>query len=331
MRVRRGLHSAGSFIVAVVLLSLFPAIASAKASVEFTIKDSRVVESSGLAADPAAGLYWTANDSGATGTAYGVQPDGQVRGSLNYRAQPVDVEAVAYHDNRLYLADIGDNQQRRDFVTVYYFDNPRANGLTVNFRSFDFRYPDGAQDAETLLVDPDGRLFIVTKGAAGGIYAAPKAPIKQGVNNLKKVGTAPTLVTDGTFLPDGDQIALLSYDSVTVIDAGSFKKVAKAKIPEQPQAESLTVSLDGESLLVGSEGKKSKVYAMPIPGTETPTPSPSPTPTETETEAQTDPGTATDEDTGTTGLGNAGTFLAVGLAGFVAIVAGVVVVLVRKP
>ncbi len=329
MGVRRVLHGAGSIVVALLLLALFPSMATARPTVAFTIKDPRVVESSGLARDTAAALYWTANDSGAGGAAYGVQPNGKVRGSLNYGAQPQDVEAVAFHNDRLYLGDIGDNSEQRDLVRVYYFDNPRANGLTVDYRAYDLRYPDGSHDAETLLVDGKGRLFIVTKAAGkGGIYAAPKKPSRNGVNHLKRVGTAPALITDGTFLPGDQQIALLSYDSVRVIDADTYKTVATARIPRQPQAESMTVSLDAKSLLVGSEGKRSKVYEMPVPGTGTQTP----TPTPSDNPGQTDPGDVPDEDTEpSAGQSNAGTFFAVGLAGFVALVAGVVVALVRKP
>jgi hypothetical protein len=328
MSVRRALQSSGAIVVALALCGLFPSIAAAKATVAFTIKDERVVESSGLARDTVAGLYWTVNDSGASGAAYGVQPNGKVRGSLNYLAQPEDVEAVAFHDDRLYLGDIGDNDEKRDFVRVYFFNHPRANGLTVDYRAYDFRYPNGSHDAETLLVNGKGRLFIVTKADKGGIYAAPKKPSRDGVNDLKRVGSAPAVITDGTFLPGDKQIALLSYDSVRVIDADTYKSVATAKIPRQPQAESITVSLDGQSLLVGSEGKKSKVYAMPVPGSETSTP----TPTPSGAPDQSDPGDVPDEDAGpNAGQSNAGTFLAVGLAGFVAVVAGVVVALVRKP
>ena len=324
----RALRSAGAIVVALALCGLFPSIAAAKATVAFTIKDERVIESSGLARDTVAGLYWTVNDSGASGAAYGVQPNGKVRGSLNYLAQPEDVEAVAFHDDRLYLGDIGDNDEKRDFVRVYFFNHPRANGLTVDYRAYDFRYPNGSHDAETLLVNGKGRLFIVTKADKGGIYAAPKKPSRDGVNDLKRVGSAPAVITDGTFLPGDKQIALLSYDSVRVIDADTYKTVATAKIPRQPQAESMTVSLDAKSLLVGSEGKRSKVYEMPVPGAKTQTP----TPTPSDNPGQTDPGDVPDEDTEpSAGQSNAGTFLAVGLAGFVAVVAGVVVALVRKP
>ena len=321
MRAARRL---GLLLLGVVLLAIVPTVAASEDTVAFTIKDARITESSGLAADPGSNLYWTVNDSGDRGVAYGIGLDGTVQGTLNFRAQPEDVEAVAVYEDRLYVADIGDNNRDRDSVRVYFFTNPRANGLTVTYQAYDFSYPDGQHNAETLLVDESGRLFIVTKGQEAAIYEAPAKPTREGVNELEKVGSAPSNVTDGTFLPGGDRIALLTYNSVEVLDASSYEVMASAPIPDQPQAESLTISLDQKSLLVGSEGKKSKVYAIPIPSDATPTPTPG---------ASTDPGAETDvpEQQANSWQSQRGTLLAIGLAGFVALVAGTVVALVRTP
>ena len=311
-------------LLAVLFLAVVPSVAGAEDTVAFTIKDPRIIESSGLAADPDNNIYWTVNDSGDRGVAYGIGLDGKVQGTLNFRAQPQDVEAVAVHGDRLYIADIGDNSRRRSFVRVYIFDHPRANGLTVTYHAYDFRYPDGAHNAETLLINDSGRLFIVTKERKAAIYEAPAKPERGGINELQKVGSAPSNVTDGTFLPGGARIALLTYSSVQVIDATTYEVVASAPIPDQPQAESLALSLDQTSLLVGSEGKNPKVYAMPVPSDASPTPTPG---------VGTDPGTETDvpEDEAGIGQSQRGTLLALGLAAFVALVAGAVVALVRQP
>jgi hypothetical protein len=324
MALMRGVRRLGLLLLTVVFLALVPTVAAAEDTIAFTVDDARITESSGLAVDPAGNLYWTVNDSGDRGVAYGIGLDGTVQGTLNFRAQPEDVEAVAWHEDRLYIADIGDNNGERDFVRLYFFTNPRANGLTVTYHAYDFRYPDGQHNAETLLVDESGRLFIVTKGQKAGIYEAPAKPEREGVNELEKVGSAPSNVTDGTFLPGGDRIALLTYNSVEVIDATSYEVMDSAPIPDQPQAESLTLSLDQKSLLVGSEGKKSKVYAIPVPTEATPTPT---------SEASTDPSAETDVPEGQTSSWQSqrGTLLALGLAGFVALVAGIVVALVRSP
>ena len=322
-RTRRRLRPVAALLLAVGL-TLAGTLPAAAAEVAFTIRDERITESSGLARDPAVGAYWTINDSGDGGIVYVIKPNGKVAGTLNYGAQPRDVEAVAVHENRLYVADIGDNLEQRDFVRVYFFDEPQASGLTVGYRAWDFRYPDGPHDAETLLVNENGRLFIVTKRADGGVvYAAPREPSRKGVNDLKKVGDAPALVTDGTFLPGGERIALLSYTAITVVDAKSYKRVARVAAPNQRQPESIAVSLDDDTkLLVGSEGSKSKVYALTAPGTETPTPTPTPEPVPSD-EPSEDPAAAT-------GLRSAGTLLALGIAVFVGLVAGLVVAVVRR-
>jgi DNA-binding beta-propeller fold protein YncE len=323
MPLIRAFSRVGVFLLAVLLIAIIPTVAGAEDTVAFRIKDARITESSGLAVDRAGNVYWTINDSGDRGVAYGVGLDGKVQGTLNFRAQPIDVEAIAVHEDRLYIADIGDNNAERRSVRVFFFSNPRANGLTVSYHAYDFRYPDGPHNAETLLVNDSGRLFIVTKDdKEGAVYAAPRKPERQGVNDLKKVGSAPPEVTDGTFLPDGERIALLTYTSIEVVDASSYKVVASADIPRQPQAESLTMSMDQQSLLVGSEGKKSRVYSVAVPSEATPTPTPSE-----------DPASETDvpEDQADSIQNQKGTLLTLGLAGFVALVAGSVVALARKP
>jgi DNA-binding beta-propeller fold protein YncE len=266
MALMRGVRRLGLLLLAVVFLAMVPTVAAAEDTLAFRVDDARITESSGLAVDPAGNLYWTVNDSGDRGVAYGIGLDGTVQGTLNFRAQPQDVEAVAVYEDRLYVADIGDNNARRRFVRVYTFINPRPDGLTVTYHAYDFRYPDGPHDAETLLIDDCCRLFIVTKGRKAAIYEAPAQPERQGVNELEQVGLAPSNVTDGTFLPGGDRIALLTYSSVEVIDATSYEFIASVPIPSQPRAESLTLNMDQSSLLVGSEGKKSKVYSMRVPG-----------------------------------------------------------------
>ena len=333
MAFRRALCSALALLGALGLIVGLPLAASADDTLAFTIRDSRITESSGLARDPGASGYWTVNDSGDSGVAYGVSPDGEITGTLEFRASPVDVEAVAMHESRLYVADIGDNGANRERITVYYFNDAQANDQTAAYRSWEFRYPDGAHDAETLLVDNDGRLFIVTKGALGAVYAGPQSPKRTAVNDLVRVGNAPAAVTDGTFLPGGDQIALLTaLGTIEILDAKSYERVGSVSVPAQEQAESLAVSLTGKSLLVGSEGEDSPVYAVPMPGGASSTAAPSATPSDSGEDDGSDP-TAEEEAEAdsTTGQGRARTLLALGLAGLVAITAGGVVALVRKP
>jgi hypothetical protein len=331
LRPRRILLRALAFLLALAGVLLIPSFAAA-ATIAFTINDSRITESSGLTREVPGKRYWTVNGSGEAGTAYALNGEGAVTGTLRFKAQPIDIEAIATFGSRLYLADIGDKDKKRQFVTVYFFNNAKPAAGTVPYMAYDFEYPDGKHDAETLLVDGTGRLYIVTKGKTGGIYAAPGLPSRQALNKLVRVGSAPAYVTDGVFLPGDKQIALRTYVSVKILDAITYRTVAQAATPAQPQGESIAVSLNGKSLLVGSEGAASRVYLVKVPtkigkvpkASNNPPQTPSPTPSA----GADDPGDV--DDSSDSGQSRLGTFLALGMAAAAAIVAGVVVAVVRK-
>ena len=349
VRGATGLFASVAVAVLVGWSAAAPAVAE---TVEFTIEDGRITESSGLATDSEDRRYWTVNDSGDAGVAYALDDEGQTKGTLEFRVDPVDVEAVAFHDGRLYVADIGDNRERRDVVTVYFFDDPAPADEQVVYKAYDFSYPDGPADAETLLVDGDGRLLIVTKGAEGGIYAAPRSPSRQEVNELERVGDAPAYVTDGTVLPDG-RFALRTYVSVEIVDPDSYQVVARAAAPVQRQGESITTTIDGEALLIGSEGRRSRVLRIDVPTGLGDAPSPSADPPSTASAgpsaehspggapttaqpsspspvASTEPEGEEAESADPTGTSRQGTLAALGIAAAIAVVAGAVVVLVRR-
>jgi hypothetical protein len=315
-RVRRALSGFQVIMAAVLLTGLFPTTAAAQAIVAFTIKDPRIVSAPGLAGDMDAELYWTANRTGEQGLVYGITGTGTVRGTFNYRARPVDVQGLAVVGSTLYVGDIGDRNRSRSFVTVYLFDNPRPSGLTVTYRAYDFGFPDGPRNAETLLVSEAGRILFVTKdNSEGTIYAAPSSPSRSGTNRLTKVGNAPANVTDGVFLPGSEQFVLRTSTAVYLVDAASYRTLATVKLASQPPGNAVAVSLDGESLLLGSTGKNATVYSIPIPtASVTPTATPSPEPEEEESD---------------TALSGRGTLLALGLAAVVAVVAGIVVGVIR--
>ena len=323
MRSRATLRAAGVSALALGLATAFPVTAGAAGTVAFTIKDDRVTEASGMARDTTNKIYWVVNDSGALGVVYGVDAKGKVKGTLRYNAFPLDAEAVAWSSDRLYVGDIGDNDEKRKSVRVYYFDDPEPNDEARTYKAWDFRYPDGAHDAETLLVSPSGRLYIATKEVEGGLYRAPKKPSTDGVNKLERVGDVPSTITDGVILPGGDEIAYLTYAKVVVVDEKTGDEKGSADLTGVSQAEALAVGLDPASVMVGGEGKSSKVYAVPVPGA----PTPGATPTSGDAGSDEEP-----DDTAAAPVARErGTFLAVGLAAVVAVVAGVVVGVVRRP
>ena len=244
----------------------------------FTIRDDRVTESSGLAkAQKYEGIYWTVNDSGDSARVFGVDTTGKVKMVISFKAEVRDVEAVAVdRDGTIYIADIGDNKSNRDTIEIYTIPEPDQLGdaENVSYHRYDFTYPDGAHDAETLLVEPGtNQLYIVTKSAkGGGIYAAPPAPSRAGTNELTKLAPAPAgLFTDGTFLPDGQRVVLRTTTGVSTVAWGEAPTlVASAKVPAAQctsvaLCESVAVGQASNTVVIGSEGENSAVYQVPVP------------------------------------------------------------------
>ena len=141
-----------------------------------TLKDKSISESSGLAASRLTpGAYWTHNDSGDGPFVYAFNTRGDSLGVFRVAgAQARDWEDMGVGPgpqagkSYLYLGDIGDNNKVREEIVVYRAPEPALTtatrkltkarpGTTEPAEAIRLRYPDGAHDAETLLVHPAGK------------------------------------------------------------------------------------------------------------------------------------------------------------------------------
>jgi hypothetical protein len=174
--------------------------------------------------------FWTHNDSGEP-VLFSLDDRGSVTGRVQIDGATVtDWEAVAAGPcpagSCLYVADIGDNNATRGHVTLYRLPEPgESDARTAAVESFDATYPDGAHDAETLLVTRDGGVYIVTKGSTGpvGLYRfPPQLPAHGVVARLEPVGQPKTTgkvrkdeqITDGAVSSDGTRIVLRTHDTL---------------------------------------------------------------------------------------------------------------------
>jgi hypothetical protein len=167
----------------------------------------------------------------------------------------------------LFVGDIGDNLDHWPEVAVYRVTEPaRLRDATVAAVRYRLGYADGPRNAEALLVDPrSNRLYVATKDpGGGGLYRAPARLRTDQVNLLRRVARVPPVITDGAFLPDGRGLVLRDYQEAYVY-AAPGRRIGALDLPLQYQGESLTVSSDGRSVLVGSEGDDSEVWRVPIP------------------------------------------------------------------
>ncbi|QKW10842.1 WD40 repeat domain-containing protein [Streptomyces sp. NA04227] len=243
----------------------------------FTLADSRITESSGLAASRAhPGVYWTHNDSDDGPYLYAVDSrTGKTVATVTMKGvgSPRDVEAISTGpDGSLYVGDIGDNLDGGwSYVWIYKLPEPKQlRDQTVRATQYVVKYSDGARDAEALMVHPKtGRVYIADKKEAGGsLYEGPAKLSATGTNVFKPIATTDLWATDGAFSPDGKWLALRGYfgGRSYAWNDGHPRSKGRLDVPMQGQGESVTYTADGSALMYGSEGTHSSVVAQQLGG-----------------------------------------------------------------
>lgn len=239
-------------------------------------------------------VLWLNNDSGDEPRLYAMSPNGDVLATMTLGgASNRDWEDVAYgpgpEKDRMYLyaADIGDNEARRPNVTIYRVAEPRISSAepiqAVSLKDvasdlFTFTYPDGARDAEALLVDPLTQdFYIISKrDRQSRIYRAAAPHVTGQSAKLEFVGTLPTtLITGGDVSHDGSQIVLKNYVYVWHWDRkGNEPLSATLKRPGQrvtympeEQGEAIGFTANSEGFYTTSEredgGDAAPIYFYP--------------------------------------------------------------------
>lgn len=238
-------------------------------------------EASGIAASRRVpGRFWAHNDSGKP-ELIALDAKGAMTGRVMLQGASVDDwEAMAVGacpaGSCLYVGDIGDNDAKRKRVTVYRAPEPEnASQTAVNAEAFHATYPDGAHDAEALLVSGDGRLYIVTKGDTGAIalYAFPKEMKNGETVQLTRVGdprgpAKPPVsdrITDGAVSADGRWVVLrttqhVAFHPAKALFAGQWEESHRVDLRplREPQGEGVTFAADGTLYLVGEGGSKKR-------------------------------------------------------------------------
>jgi hypothetical protein len=256
----------------------WPGAAAGSDDVVFRIGSGEIAESSSLVVSTThPHLAYTTNDSGDAATVYVLDSrTGEVVGRTTLLGvDAVDIEALAGgSDGSLVVADIGDNDHVRDQVALYRIPQPGTGEHSVAPDAVSMTYEGGPRDAEGALYDADsGRVMIVSKEyVAAHVYASPPHVFARNAAVLHPVAGAPGIVTDATFLPDGDVVAIRTYLEVTYYSFPRWDELATKALPLQKQGESLAAPAGGNVVWVGSEGSNSAVLAVPIPDLAPPTP-----------------------------------------------------------
>ena len=263
------------------------------------IKEKSISESSGLVASRLTpGAYWTHNDSGDGPFIYSINTRGESLGIFRVNgAQARDWEDISIgpgpkpDKSYLYIGDIGDNYDSRASVVVYRVEEPALTtatraftkikpGTTEPAEAIRMQYPDGAHDAEALLVHPvSGHIYIVIKRliADPDVYEATPPFTAGKTVTMTRIGAVhvPSLfggvVTGGAVSPDGRRVALCDYfqgyELVLQANSNNFEDIWKQRmvgfdLGKRKQGESIAYRNDGKALLATSEGKQSPLIQV---------------------------------------------------------------------
>lgn len=253
--------------------------------------DPDLEEVSGLAASRAhPGLYWAHNDGGNGSKLVAIKGDGSRVATLAVDgAENIDWEDIDSFDldgkHYLLVADTGDNGGIRRLLTLYVIEEPqrlRDGGRLRPAWSIQFRWPDGARDCEATAVDAaNSEVLLISKkrvppelfrlplrpgdgvqtaqlvGALGGIAQPSESALKEN----PVYGRYRSQISGADLSPNGRVLAVLNYHSIHLYVRAPGQRWSQSasavpgilRFPWLPQAEAVAFSVDGRSLLVGSE------------------------------------------------------------------------------
>ena len=246
-----------------------------------------LTEASGLAfSRRSPGVVWSHNDSEDAPKFYTFSELGAPLGVYTLQGADVrDWEDMALGpgpkqaQDYLYVGDIGDNNMEYASVTVYRAPEPPVDasmtGVVASLggvESFEFTFPGGPRNCETMLVDPvAGDLLLVSKSVDGSslVYRA-EAPLKSGVlAEVGKVEFGPGgMTTGGSVTTAGDWVLVRTYFEARMWHRAAGTPLHEAltgagcdvSVPMEMQGEAIAFAAAGLDYYTTSEGAKPPLY-----------------------------------------------------------------------
>ncbi|MGQ0814129.1 MAG: hypothetical protein ACT4O1_06650 [Gemmatimonadota bacterium] len=226
------------------------------------------------------GIFWIHNDDDPA-VLFAIDTTGTIKARVAVSGLAgIDWEDLAAapcgDDSCLFIGDIGDNLQTRDDRAIYRVVEPKlTDRVTTKPIRYSFRTPDKSHDAESLIVMPDGRFYLVSKGRSGPItvFAFPQPPDSTSEAELAAVATLseglvqlPDMATGGAAV-DENTVAIRTYSALQFysIAGNRFTPLYEASFDlrslDEPQGEGIAVRADGVVFLVS---ERSMTDAAPI-------------------------------------------------------------------
>jgi hypothetical protein len=168
--------------------------------------------------------------------------------------------------NYVYVGEIGDNEARYSNIFIYRFPEPDQfiEGMEIEPEKLKLTYPDGARDAETLMVDPLSKdIFILSKrDSLNVLYKTTQDAFEKNEAVLERIMELPiTMSVAGDISVDGKEILIKNYFTVYYWTRNENESVDQALMRDplilpykpEPQGEAIAFHPNGNSYFTLSE------------------------------------------------------------------------------
>lgn len=250
------------------------------------VQTELIKEASGIAASRRnPGVLWVHNDSGDSARIYALNSAGKLLRTFHINgARCRDWEDIAVGPgpdegrDYIYIGDIGDNKAGHKSIIIYRVPEPKVdpNSMRTNnsigpAETIELVYPDGPQDAETLMVDSgNGDIYIISKrDLFCRIYRAASGDLTQRPVRLSQVAILPwALAVGGDISPDGRYIIVrsLTHASLWLRQKDKplwqvFKRKSQnIQLMYEPQGEAICFDSRGQGFFTVSEKAHQPIY-----------------------------------------------------------------------
>ena len=276
--------------------------------VETAIHRNLVENSIAITSVRQAGIIFGANDSGHEPWLFAFDSSGRGRGVWELiGARNRDWEAAALGPcagsdsipSCIYIGDVGDNDARRQYVTIYRIAEPDAKTTSQGeavpvpvLGRVNIRYADRPHDVEAMYATSDGSVFLITKRRQLGAQRRPRQALifkvppsawdSSGIVTVPLVDSLPIVpgesqgrqVNDASLSPDGTLLAVRTYAEVFIFrvePASGLPEAGQLPVPctiaglSQERAEGVAWWWDGRRLLLTSERRNAPIHIIECP------------------------------------------------------------------
>lgn len=251
------------------VISLFPGCSKESSESEnpvaFPLATGVLEEASGIADSRLnAGMLWVQEDSGNPPELSLLSHQGAFVKSIPVKAAVnTDWEDIALAGgpdpvlSYLYIADIGDNDQKRENINILRAPEVAATATEINVETFPVKYEDGPHDAEAIIVEPGSLdIYIITKrDARSGVYVVRYPYTTATFNVAVKAAELPySGVVSTAIQSDGGAVAVKDYLSIRLYNRLPGEKIS-AVLSKPFTSLPYQVEQQGEAICFTNDGK----------------------------------------------------------------------------